>query len=132
MLVGTVMGPYEGLFWVDVEQHVVVLRPGRRGGAAECSIQVSPELLAKLLEGMMAGASRPVEIQTAVLASVAPIKPRRERAAPGSRSGLCRKCQKPLPAASPNTYGRVPRIHEECDSRRTRWVQDMLRKSESA
>lgn len=132
MLVGTVLGPFEGLFWVDVGQSLVVLRPGRRGGAAECAIAVPPEQMAQLLEGMMAGASRPVEVPTSVLAPVTEIKPKKQRAPRGSRKGVCQKCHEPLSIPSANTYGRVPRIHQECDKRRTRWVEDMLRKSESA
>lgn len=51
--IGTTLGPYKGLFWIDPSKNELTVRRGRSGIAAELTITLSPEQMAQLLEGMI-------------------------------------------------------------------------------
>ncbi len=103
MRIGAVLGPYPGLFWLDVERHQLVIRGGRRGIAAEIPIALTTEQTAAVLEGMLPDALDTAERPTRVRHA------RIERPTTVACNG--RGCQRQVPVQA---HGKIPRYCVDC------------------
>lgn len=118
---GSVVGPFPGLFWLDIATHQAVFRQGRPGIAAEIHVQLTPDQAAGLIEGLLV---EPVQLgapeQTAPLVLV------ERKPKPTTRSGRqataaarptsinCAVCRRPREVLK---FGAIPQLCERCQRR---------------
>lgn len=143
-LVGAVLGPYPGLYWLDLENRRLVLRQDSPGVAAEVALDLKPEQQAQLIDALL---PRPVAIeQTPEMEQALQERPQatrtpRSRPAggyPGEiRAAEARRASRPLtikcarcPALVPvASRGQIPRLCKAC---RNRPAFTVVRKAEAS
>jgi hypothetical protein len=64
MRVGTVFGPFPGLFLVDVGAKTVTMREGVKGVVGEVTLQLTDGQVADLLEGILVDPMTPQRVRT--------------------------------------------------------------------
>lgn len=53
MRIGSCIGPYKGMFWLDIEHRILTVRKGRKGVVGEVTLHLSPDKVAEIIDAMI-------------------------------------------------------------------------------